>query len=77
MYEFRIVKYKRVDDVMVIDEEKLLRIVRIKCSNKFYDFDSEEILLKVKKLVINFGVRKINVSDFFKFNVVFYSTDRD
>ncbi|KAH0854752.1 hypothetical protein HID58_044849 [Brassica napus] len=57
-HEPRIVKHKRVDDVMVTDEEKPSRIVRIKCSNKPQDSDSEETSLKAKKLVINLGARK-------------------
>lgn len=76
-HEPRIVKHKRVDDVMVTDEEKPSRIVRIKCSNKPHDSDSEETSLKAKKLVINLGARKINVSDSSKSNVVSHSTDRD
>ncbi|WZY74124.1 hypothetical protein YC2023_006364 [Brassica napus] len=76
-HEPRIVKHKRVDDVMVTDEEKPSRIVRIKCSNKPQDSDSEETSLKAKKLVINLGARKINVSDSSKSNVVSHSRDRD
>ncbi|CAG7890680.1 unnamed protein product [Brassica rapa] len=76
-HEPRIVKHKRVDDVMVTDEEKPSRIVRIKCNNKPQDSDSEETSLKAKKLVINLGARKINVSDSSKSNVVSHSRDKD
>ncbi|CAN8269997.1 unnamed protein product [Cochlearia groenlandica] len=76
-HEPKIVKHKRVDDVMVTNEEKPSRIVRIKCS-KPHDSDSEdtqriaseEKSVKAKKLVINLGARKINVSDSSKSNVV-------
>ncbi|CAH2054526.1 unnamed protein product [Thlaspi arvense] len=76
-HEPRIVKHKRLDDVMVTDEEKPSRIVRIKCS-KPHDSDSEDISrnageeksVKGKKLVINLGARKINVSDSSKSNDV-------
>lgn len=76
-HEPKIVKHKRVDDVMVTDEEKPSRIVRIKCS-KPHDSDSEdtqrnvgkEKFVKTKKLVISLGARKINVSDSLKSNVV-------
>ncbi|KAJ0244303.1 PHD finger family protein [Hirschfeldia incana] len=76
-HEPKIVKHKRVDDVMVTDEEKPSRIVRIKCSNKPHDSDSEEKSVKAKKLVINLGARKINVSDSSKSSVVSHSRDRD
>ncbi|KAF2540293.1 hypothetical protein F2Q68_00029861, partial [Brassica cretica] len=75
-HEPRIVKHKRVDDVMVTDEEKPSRIVRIKCT-KPHDSDSEEASVKAKKLVINLGARKINVSDSSKSNAVSHSRDRD
>ncbi|KAF8083053.1 hypothetical protein N665_0794s0014 [Sinapis alba] len=83
-HEPKIVKHKRVDDVMVTDEEKPSRIVRIKCS-KPHDSDSEdtqrnageEKSVKAKKLVINLGARKINVSDSSKSNVVSHSRDKD
>lgn len=76
-HEPKIVKHKRVDDVMVTDEEKPSRIVRIKCS-KPHDSDSEdtqrnareEKSVKAKKLVINLGARKINVSGSSTSNVV-------
>ncbi|KFK38256.1 hypothetical protein AALP_AA3G089500 [Arabis alpina] len=74
-HEPRIVKHKRVDDVMVNDEEKPSRIVRIKCS-KPHDSDSEEKSVKTKKLVISLGARKINVSDSLKSNIVLRETDQ-
>ncbi|CAL0326187.1 unnamed protein product [Lupinus luteus] len=61
---------KSVDDVMVSDEERKSRVVRIK-SNKAHTLDSEDESgkhsdksqnVKGKKLVINFGARKINVA---------------
>lgn len=75
-HEPKIVKHKRVDDVMVTDEEKPSRIVRIKCG-KPHDSDSEEKSVKAKKLVINLGARKINISDSSKSNVVSHSRDKD
>ncbi|EOA29929.1 hypothetical protein CARUB_v10013022mg [Capsella rubella] len=84
-HEPKIVKHKRVDDVMVTDEEKPSRIVRIKCS-KPHDSDSEDTIqiareersVKAKKLVINLGARKINVSGSSKANVVSHlSRDKD
>ncbi|XP_010464449.1 PREDICTED: histone-lysine N-methyltransferase 2C [Camelina sativa] len=84
-HEPKIVKHKRVDDVMVTDEEKPSRIVRIKCS-KPHDSDSEDTLrnareeksVKTKKLVINLGARKLNVSGSSKSNVVSHlSRDKD
>ncbi|KAL1193772.1 PHD finger protein EHD3 [Cardamine amara subsp. amara] len=76
-HEPKIVKHKRVNDVMVTDEEKPSRIVRIRCS-KPHDSDSEdtqrnageEKSVKAKKLVINLGARKINVSGSSKPNLV-------
>lgn len=68
-HEPMIVKHKRVDDIMVTDEEKPSRIVRIKCS-KPRDSDSEEKSVKPKKLVVSLGARKINVSDSSKSSVV-------
>lgn len=65
-----ILKRKFVDEVMVSDEEKKPRVVRIK-SNKSNILDSEEESgkhgdktqnVKGKKLVINLGARKINVA---------------
>ncbi|KAL0719804.1 hypothetical protein Bca4012_069128 [Brassica carinata] len=76
-HEPKIVKHKRVDEVMVTDEEKPSRIVRIKCSNKPHDSDSEEKSVKAKKLVINLGARKINVSDSSKSDVVSHSRVKD
>lgn len=66
-----ILKQKFVDEVMVSDEERKPRVVRIK-SNKTQTLDSEEDTgknrdkapnVKGKKLVINLGPRKINVSN--------------
>ncbi|CAK8575465.1 unnamed protein product [Lathyrus sativus] len=65
-----ILKRKFVDEVMVSDEERKTRVVRIK-SNKANNLDSEEESgkrgdktqnVKGKKLVINLGARKINVA---------------
>ncbi|XP_061352536.1 uncharacterized protein LOC133297404 isoform X2 [Gastrolobium bilobum] len=65
-----ILKHKFVDEVMVSDEERKPRVVRIK-SNKAHILDSEEESakrgdktqsVKGKKLVINLGARKINVA---------------
>ncbi|KAG5134744.1 hypothetical protein JHK82_025932 [Glycine max] len=65
-----ILKQKFVDEVMVSDEERKPRVVRIK-SNKALIPDSEEESgkhslktqnVKGKKLVINLGARKINVA---------------
>uniref|UniRef100_A0A1J3H090 Histone-lysine N-methyltransferase 2B n=1 Tax=Noccaea caerulescens TaxID=107243 RepID=A0A1J3H090_NOCCA len=75
-HEPKIVKHKRVDDVMVTDAEKPSRIVRIKCS-KPHDSDSEDTQRNAgeeksvkAKLVIHLGARKLNVSDSSKSNVV-------
>jgi len=64
-----ILKRKFDDEVMVSDEERKPRVVRIK-SNKANIFDSEESgkrgdksqNMKKNKLVINLGARKINVA---------------
>ncbi|RDX97425.1 Histone-lysine N-methyltransferase 2B [Mucuna pruriens] len=65
-----LLKHKFVDEVMVSDEERKPRVVRIK-SNKAHILDSEEESgkqnvktqnVKGKKLVINLGARKINVA---------------
>ncbi|KAJ1400295.1 Zinc finger, PHD-type [Sesbania bispinosa] len=65
-----VLKHKFVDEVMVSDEERKPRVVRIK-SNKAHILDSEEESgkrgdksqnVKGKKLVINLGARKINVA---------------
>ncbi|XP_047157204.1 uncharacterized protein LOC124828041 [Vigna umbellata] len=65
-----VLKHKFVDEVMVSDEERKPRVVRIK-SNKPNVLDSEEESgkqsvktqnVKGKKLVINLGARKINVA---------------
>lgn len=65
-----VLKHKFVDEVMVSDEERKPRVVRIK-SNKPNILDSEEESgkqsvktqnVKGKKLVINLGARKINVA---------------
>ncbi|CAI0393841.1 unnamed protein product [Linum tenue] len=64
-------KQKSVDEVMVSDGDKGTRIVKIK-SNKPPDIDSGDdkdkhgnkmISVKTKKLVINLGARKINVTN--------------
>ncbi|XP_054792178.1 uncharacterized protein LOC129297866 isoform X2 [Prosopis cineraria] len=66
-----ILKQKFVDEVMISDEERKPRVVRIK-SSKAQTLDSEEEAgkngdrnqnVKGKKLVINFGARKINVTN--------------
>ena len=62
-------KHKFVEEVMVSDGERTSKIVKIK-SNKPHDLDSGDDAekpsksksVKAKKLVINLGVRKINVS---------------
>lgn len=65
-----VLKHKFVDEVMVSDEDRTSRVVRIK-SNKSNDLDSGDDTgkqagksknVKGKKLVINFGARKINVT---------------
>ncbi|EXB32768.1 Histone-lysine N-methyltransferase MLL4 [Morus notabilis] len=66
-----VLKHKFVDEVMVSDEDRTSRVVRIK-SNKSNDVDSGEDTgkhsgksktVKGKKLVINLGARKINVTN--------------
>ncbi|KAJ9158794.1 hypothetical protein P3X46_024341 [Hevea brasiliensis] len=66
-----VLKHKFVDEVMISDGEKTSRIVKIK-SNKSRDMnsgdDTEEQAnkmkaVKAKKLVINLGARKINVTN--------------
>ncbi|KAL5543382.1 hypothetical protein UlMin_007166 [Ulmus minor] len=66
-----VLKHKFVDDVMVNDEDRASRVVRIK-SSKSNDMDSGEDsgkhigqskTGKGKKLVINLGSRKINVTN--------------
>lgn len=63
-------KHKFVDEVMVSDGERTSRVVKIK-SNKPHDLDSgddtekhasKSKFVKTKKLVINLGARKINVT---------------
>jgi len=69
VYQTGILKRKSVDEVMVSDEERKPRVVRIK-SNKANILDSEESgkrgdksqNVKKNKLVINLGARKINVA---------------
>ena len=65
-----VLKHKFVDEVMVSDEDRTSRVVRIK-SNKSNDLESGEDTgkhadksrtVKGKKLVINLGARKINVT---------------
>ncbi|KAI4333116.1 hypothetical protein L6164_017961 [Bauhinia variegata] len=64
-------KHKFVDEVMVSDEERRPKVVRIK-NNKAHTMDSEDEAgkhgdkiqnVKGKKLVINLGPRKINVTN--------------
>ncbi|XVF73625.1 hypothetical protein PTKIN_Ptkin12aG0217100 [Pterospermum kingtungense] len=64
-------KHKLVDEVMVSDEDRTPRVLKIK-SNKPYDLDSADNngkhdskskTVKAKKLVINLGARKINVTN--------------
>ncbi|KAJ7949187.1 Histone-lysine N-methyltransferase [Quillaja saponaria] len=64
-------KHKFVDEVMVSDEDRNPRVVRVK-SKKVHGLDSEEEIGehgnksktgKGRKLVINFGPRKINVTN--------------
>lgn len=66
-----VLKHKFVDEVMVSDEDKAARVVRIK-SNKPHVLDTGEDSgkhanksknVKGKKLVINLGARKINVTN--------------
>ncbi|XP_050210004.1 uncharacterized protein LOC126660499 [Mercurialis annua] len=65
-----VLKHKLVDEVMVSDGDRKSRIVRLK-NNKPHDFDSGDDTdnnagkfksVKAKKLVINLGSRKINVT---------------
>ncbi|XP_061959042.1 uncharacterized protein LOC133680246 isoform X2 [Populus nigra] len=65
-----VLKHKFVDEVMVSDEERTSNIFKIK-SNKPHDVDSGDDTekhagksksVKAKRLVINLGARKINVS---------------
>lgn len=66
-----VLKHKFVDEVMVSDEDRTSRVVRIK-STRSNDVDSGEDTgkhsgksntVKGKKLVINLGARKINVTN--------------
>ncbi|KAA3471507.1 Histone-lysine N-methyltransferase MLL [Gossypium australe] len=64
-----ILKNKLVDEVMVSDEDRKSRVLKIK-SSKPHDLDSgddkqdsKSNTLKAKKLVINLGSRKINVTN--------------
>ncbi|XP_015881634.3 uncharacterized protein LOC107417540 isoform X1 [Ziziphus jujuba] len=66
-----VLKHKFVDEVMVSDEDRTSRVVRIK-NSKSNDLDSGEDSgkhagkskpVKGKKLVINLGARKINVTN--------------
>ncbi|TYI13116.1 hypothetical protein ES332_A08G036200v1 [Gossypium tomentosum] len=64
-----ILKNKLVDEVTVSDEDRKSRVLKIK-SNKPHDLDSgddkhdsKSNTLKAKKLVINLGSRKINVTN--------------
>ncbi|GAV86067.1 hypothetical protein CFOL_v3_29500 [Cephalotus follicularis] len=66
-----VLKHKFVDEVMVSDEDRRTRVVKIK-STKYHDLDSgddtgnhasKSKTVKAKKLVINLGARKINVSN--------------
>ncbi|KAG8650128.1 hypothetical protein MANES_07G007000v8 [Manihot esculenta] len=66
-----VLKHKFVDEVMVSDGEKTCRIVKIK-SSKSHDLNSGDDAenqanklkaVKAKKLVINLGARKINVTN--------------
>lgn len=66
-----VLKHKFVEEVMVSDEDRTSRVVQIK-SNKSNDLDSGEDTgkhtgkskpVKGKKLVINLGPRKINVTN--------------
>ncbi|XP_022756808.1 uncharacterized protein LOC111304502 isoform X2 [Durio zibethinus] len=88
-----VLKHKLVDEVMVSDEDRTSHVLKIK-SNKSHDFDSgddngkqgsKSKTVKAKKLVINLGARKINVtnspmSDASSFqreqNVISYNGDR-
>ncbi|KAK6240208.1 hypothetical protein QUC31_005677 [Theobroma cacao] len=66
-----VLKHKLVDEVMVSDEDRTSRVLKIK-SNKSHDLDSgddtgkhgsKSKTVKAKKLVINLGARKINVTN--------------
>ncbi|XVF22939.1 hypothetical protein REPUB_Repub12eG0214100 [Reevesia pubescens] len=66
-----VLKHKLVDEVMVSDEDRTSRVLKIK-SNKPHDLDSgddngkhgsKSKTVKAKKLVINLGARKINVTN--------------
>ncbi|GMJ01438.1 hypothetical protein like AT3G08020 [Hibiscus trionum] len=66
-----IMKHKVVDEVMVSDEDRKSRVLKIK-SSKLHDLDrgddngkhdSKSNTVKAKKLVINLGSRKINVTN--------------
>lgn len=80
-----ILKHKFVDEVMVSDEERKPRVVRIK-SNKANILDTEEESgkrgdktqnVKGKKLVINLGARKINVASSPRSDNSSYQRDQD
>ncbi|XP_039002149.1 uncharacterized protein LOC120128550 [Hibiscus syriacus] len=66
-----VLKHKLVDEVMVSDEDRTSRVIKIK-SNKSHDLDhgddnrkhsSKSKTVKAKKLVINLGAQKINVTN--------------
>ncbi|OMP04927.1 Zinc finger, PHD-type [Corchorus capsularis] len=66
-----VLKHKLVDEVMVSDEDRTSRVLKIR-SNKPHDLDSgddtgkhgsKSKTVKAKKLVINLGARKINVTN--------------
>ncbi|KAF2293562.1 hypothetical protein GH714_002825 [Hevea brasiliensis] len=78
-------KHKFVDEVMVSDGEKTSRIVKIK-SNKSHDLNSVDDTqkqanklkaVKAKKLVINLGARKINVTNSPRSDVSSCQRDQD
>ncbi|XP_010558903.1 PREDICTED: histone-lysine N-methyltransferase 2C-like [Tarenaya hassleriana] len=84
-HEPKTVKHKLVNDVMVTEEDRPSRIVKIKCS-KPQDSDSEDAQksagkvnsVKAKKLVISLGARKINISsNSSKSSAPFLPTDQD
>ncbi|XP_010547264.1 PREDICTED: histone-lysine N-methyltransferase 2C [Tarenaya hassleriana] len=83
-HEPKIVKHKLVDDVMVTEEDRPSRIVKIKCS-KPQDSDSEDAqknvgkvnAIKAKKLVISLGAKKINVSNSSKSSASQHPRDQD
>ncbi|KAE8677476.1 hypothetical protein F3Y22_tig00111506pilonHSYRG00081 [Hibiscus syriacus] len=65
-----VLKHKLVDEVMVGDEDRTSRVIKIK-SNKSHDLDcgddnrkhsSKSKTVKARKLVINLGAQKINVT---------------